>query len=104
MGDNDNVTVAVLKNEVGHLSERIDEKVGGLDIKIDRLTDKVENGLKRSGEVEKCIVALNTNLDNLDEKVDNMDNRYKKINIATAAGAAIGTGFATVLAIFGIRQ
>ena len=97
---NSRVTVAVLGTQVKYLSENI----GGLDKKIDRLTDKIEKGLERSTEVEKCIVVLKNDYDNLDNKVVNMDDRYKKINIATAVGATIGTTFATVLAIFGIRQ
>lgn len=97
---NSRVTVAVLGTQVKYLSENI----GGLDKKIDRLTDKIEKGLERSTEVEKCIAVLKNDYDNLDNKVVNMDDRYKKINIATAVGATIGTTFATVLAIFGIRQ
>jgi len=97
---NDRVTVAVLDNQVKHLAKRIDEKVGGLDTKIDRLTDKVEKGLDRSAEVEKCIAVLKSDYDNLDGKVDDMDDRYKKINIATSFGAAL----AFVLAALGIRQ
>jgi len=97
---NARVTVAVLGNQVANLSAHI----GALDIKIDNLTNTIEKRLERTTEVEKCIAVLKHELDNLDDKVDNMDDRYKKINIATAVGATIGTTFATVLAIFGIRQ
>jgi len=96
MPHNDHTTIAVLGNQVEHLSEDI----GGLDTKIGRLTDKVEKGLERSSEVEKCIAVLKTDYEGLDKKVDNMDDRYKKINIATSFGAAL----AFVLAALGIRN
>jgi len=77
-----------------------------LGVKIDHLTDNVEKAvvrmdkhLERSSEVEKCIAVLISDYDNLDKKVDNMDDRYKKINIATSVGAAI----AFVLAALGFR-
>ena len=97
---NDRVTVAVLDNQVKHLAKRIDEKVGGLDTKIDRLTDKVEKGLDRSAEVEKCIVELKTNYDNLDEKVDDMKDKNKLANV----GIMVGEVFIGVMAALGIRQ
>ena len=97
---NDRVTVAVLENQVSHLAERIDDKVGGLDEKIDHLIDKVDDGLEKNADVDKCIAVLISDYDNLDKKVDNMDDRYKKINIATSFGASV----AFVLAALGIRQ
>ena len=92
MDDNDNVTVAVLKVEVGYLSERIDEKVGGLDTKIDRLTDKVEDGLERSAEVEICLAVLKN-------QVDDNSKRTQKWDIANSA---LGLLLASALAYFGL--
>lgn len=98
--NNTRVTNAVLGNEMVHVKESLNR----LDGTISDAVGEMKNQARRSTEVEKCIAVLKTDFDNLDEKVDNMDDRYKKINIATAAGAAIGTGFATVLAILGIKQ
>ena len=80
--------------------------VAVLGNKIDNLTKVVEiacvdmhEQVKRCTEVEKCIAVLKNDFDNLDEKVDNMDDRYKKINVATSVGAAI----AFVLAALGFK-
>ena len=75
-------------------------KMEHLTVKVDKAIDKLDNNMERSAEVEKCIAVLKSDYDNLDERVDNMDDRYKKINIATSLGAAI----AFVLAALGIRQ
>ena len=90
---NTKITVAVLGQKMDSLTNTV----------MDACSDMKDQS-KRTSEVEKCIAVLASEYKNLDEKVDNMDDRYKKINIATATGAAIGTTFATVLAIFGIRQ
>ena len=90
---NSRTTVAVLGTKMDHLTKAV---VGAVE--------EMKDLAKRTTEVEKCIAVLAVEYQNLDEKVDNMDDRYKKINIATAVGATIGTTFATVLAIFGIRQ
>ena len=96
---------------VGQNDTNAKTTVAVLGVKMDSLTKTVEDAIvdmrdqsKRTTEVEKCIAVLAIEYRNLNEKVDNMDDRYKKINIATAVGATIGTTFATVLAIFGIRQ
>ena len=90
---NSRTTVAVLGTKMDHLTKTV---VGAVE--------EMKDQSKRTAEVEKCIAVLAIEYKNLDEKVDNMDDRYKKINIATAIGATVGTTFATVLAIFGIRQ
>ena len=90
MPDNNDarVTNAILGVKIEHLSAKMDKTI-----------DKMDKHMERSAEVEKCIVVLKNDYSNLDDKVDNMDDRYKKINIATSIGAAI----AFVLAAFGFR-
>ena len=82
------VTNAVLGVKLEHLSDKMDKAV-----------TKMDRHMEQSAEVEKCIAVLANEYDNLDKKVDNMDDRYKKINIATSLGAAI----AFVLAALGFR-
>ena len=81
--------------------------VAVLGVKMDYLTSTVEDAVvemrdqaKRTTDVEKCIAVLANDYKNLDEKVDNMDDRNKKYNI----GTAIGAGFASVISILGIRN
>ena len=90
MTDNNDarVTNAILGVKMEHLSGKMDKAI-----------DRLDAHMERSAEVEKCIVALKSDYNNLDDKVDSMDDRYKKINIATSIGAAI----AFVLAAFGFR-
>ena len=89
MPDSDaRVTNAILGVKIEHLSTKMDKTI-----------DKLDDHMERSAEVEKCIAVLKNDYNNLDDKVDNMDDRYKKINIATSIGAAI----AFVLAALGIR-
>lgn len=90
---NSRTTVAVLGTKIDHLTKTVESAVA-----------EVKEQSKRTTEVEKCIAVLTIEYESLDKKVENMDDRYKKINIATAIGATVGTTFATVLAIFGIRQ
>ncbi len=82
------VTNAILGVKMEHLSSKMDKTI-----------DKLDKHMERSTEVEKCIAVLKSDYENLDGKVDNMDDRYKKINIATSLGAAI----AFVLAALGLR-
>ena len=82
------VTTAVLGVKIDHLSKTVEKSI-----------KRQEEHMERSAEVEKCIAVLKSDHDNLDDKVDNMDDRYKKINIATSLGAAI----AFVLAALGLR-
>ena len=82
------VTNAILGVKIEHLSEKMDKTIVRMDKHMDHC-----NGY------EKCIAVLKSDYDNLDDKVDSMDDRYKKINIATSIGAAI----AFVLAAFGFR-
>ena len=58
-----------------------------LGVKIDYLTVTVEDAVeemkdqtKRTVDVEKCIAVLNTDLENLDKKVDDVNERNKKYN------------------------
>jgi len=90
---NSRTTVAVLGTKIDHLTNTVESAV-----------DEMKEQAKRTTEVEKCIAVLTIEYESLDKEVENMDDRYKKINIATAIGATVGTTFATVLAIFGIRQ
>ena len=85
---NQKTTVAVLGVKMDHLANTVVEACA--DMKVHS---------RRCVEVEKCIAVLKNDFDNLDEKVDNMDDRYKKINIATSVGAAI----AFVLAALGFK-
>ena len=82
------VTNAILGVKIEHLTSKMDKAI-----------DRLDTHMERSAEVEKCIAVLKSDYDNLDGKVDSMDDRYKKINIATSIGAAI----AFVLAAFGFR-
>ncbi len=82
------VTTAVLGVKIDHLTKTVTEAVGEMKVHM-----------KRTSDVESCIAVLKSEHDNLDDKVDNMDDRYKKINIATSVGAAI----AFVLAALGFR-
>ena len=82
------VTNAILGVKMEHLATKMDKSI-----------DKLDKHMERSAEVEKCIAVLKSDYENLDGKVDNMDDRYKKINIATSLGAAI----AFVLAALGLR-
>ena len=82
------VTNAILGVKMEHLSTKMDKTI-----------DKLDHHMERSAEVEKCIAVLKSDYDNLDDRVDSMDDRYKKINIATSVGAAI----AFVLAALGFR-
>lgn len=90
MPDNNDarVTNAILGVKMEHLATKMDKSI-----------DKLDKHMERSAEVEKCIAVLKSDYENLDGKVDNMDDRYKKINIATSLGAAI----AFVLAALGLR-
>ncbi len=90
MADDTNarVTNAILGVKIEHLSSKMDKTI-----------EKLDDSMERSTDVEKCIAVLKSDYNNLDDKVDNMDDRYKKINIATSIGAAI----AFVLAAFGYR-
>ncbi len=94
------VTNAVLGVEIKHVSEnlkRLDETVSEAVVEM-----KVQ--AKRTTDVETCITVLKHDFENLDEKVVDMANQNKKYNIGTAVGAAVGSAFATVLAIIGIRN
>ena len=82
------VTTAVLGVKIDHLSS-----------KIDNIVAKMDNHMDHCAEYEKCIAVLKNDYENLDEKVDNMDDRYKKLNIATSIGAAV----AFVLAALGFK-
>ena len=82
------VTTAVLGVKIDYLTKNITEH-----------TEKLDAHMRRDTEIEKCIAVLKNDYDNLDDKVDNMDDRYKKLNIATSVGAAI----AFVLAALGFR-
>ena len=90
MTDNNDarVTNAILGVKIEHLSDKMDKTIV-----------KMDAHMERSAEVERCIAVLKSDYENLDDKVDDMDDRYKKINIATSIGAAI----AFVLAAFGFR-
>ena len=82
------ITTAVLGVKIDHLSS-----------KIDNIVAKMDKHMDHCAEYEKCIAVLKNDYENLDEKVDNMDDRYKKLNIATSVGAAV----AFVLAALGFR-
>ena len=98
--DNIKVTNAVLGNEMVHVKKSLDR----LDDSIVDAVGEMKDQSKRTTEVEKCIVALTTNFDNLDEKVDNLADQNKKYNIGTAIGAGFAAVLATVLGILGIRN
>ncbi len=102
MADENNIKVtnAVLGVKMIHVEKSLDR----LDDTISDAVDEMKEQSKRTTEAEKCIVALNHDFDNLDDKVGDMATQNKKYSIATAVGAAVGTGFATVLAILGIRN
>ena len=89
------VTNAVLGVKKVHVKKSLDRLDGTISDAVDEMKDQA----KRTTDVEKCIAVLKSDYNNLDDKVDNMDDRYKTINIATSIGAAI----AFVLAAFGFR-
>ena len=91
MADENNIKVtnAVLGNEMVHVKESLDRLDGTLSDAVGEMQDQA----KRTTEVEKCIVGLVHDADNLEERV----NRW---SIANSAGA-IAAG---VLAYFGLRN
>lgn len=100
---NARVTVAVLGNRVNNLSKEI----GGLVKTIDRLTEKIDERLERTTEVEKCIAVLKNDYDNLGEKVDDMKYDLKDLkdkNKLANIGIAIGEIVVGIMAAIGIRQ
>jgi peptidoglycan hydrolase CwlO-like protein len=91
MADDNNIKVtnAVLGNEMVHVKKSLDR----LDGTIIDAVDEMKEQAKRTTEVEKCMVGLA-------KDVDNLDNRVNKWSLANSAGA-IAAG---VLAYLGLRN
>ena len=94
------ITNQVLAVEIKHVNESLER----LDKTIAGAAGEMKEQAKRTVDVEKCIVALTHDFDNLDEKVDDLAELNKKYSRWTAVGAAFGTAFASALAILGIRN
>ena len=90
---NAKTTVAVLGVKMDYLTNTVEAAVGKMDAHLGRTT-----------EVEKCIAVLAHDFENLDEKVDDINERNKKYNIGTAIGAGFASAFATLMAILGYRS
>ena len=97
---NARITNAVLGVKIEHVNENLKR----LDSTVSDAVGEMKVQATRTTEVEKCIVALTTNYDNLDEKVDNLADQNKKYNIGTAIGAGFAAVLATVLGILGMRN
>jgi archaellum component FlaC len=56
---------------------RIDQRVQGLEVKIDRLTDDVNNLKVCTSGVEEGLAGVNRRLDRLDMRVDRIERRLE---------------------------
>ena len=79
---NARVTNAILKVKIEHLEKKLDKAI-----------DRMDEGLKRSAEVEKCMAVLM-------HDVDDLNRRTQKWDIANST---LGLLLASVLAYFGLR-
>jgi archaellum component FlaC len=59
------------------LLRRIDQRVQGLEVKIDRLTDDLNNLKVRTSGVEEGLAGVNRRLDRLDMRVDRIERRLE---------------------------
>jgi archaellum component FlaC len=64
------------------LLRRIDQRVQGIEVKIDRLTDDVNNLKVRTSGVEEGLAGVNRRLDRLDICVDRIERRLELTDAA----------------------
>jgi archaellum component FlaC len=59
------------------LLRRIDQRVQGIEVKIDRLTDDVSDLKIRMSGVDEGLAGVNRRLDRLDMRVDRIERRLE---------------------------